>query len=1115
MLENRLVVAIHAPAFQPTWSDRPRTFDWRYPKGSPENDTSIGGSCDVMPIEKSLLTQWNTDAYALQYLLRHEATGRWVGKGLRIAADALDWLESQGFGVYVHTILTDVDNPRHEDWTVDNYEAFCELIAKNPPSLRRSCIYVTGRGWRAVQPLTRPVPVREYKKLVWARISLLWRDGIACDENCNDWQHLFRMPRTRRDDGRRSDTIPQTLNMVAVDPDEIIAEAERHKPTRDPSRSTLARAERAVREKGKERRAPPPVSFVTDLPPWWLARAKIVAEAIRETPPGIFTRHSYHALYLAIAGALCYASVSPELIPAIVRAIAVEAKSIKPEAHRQSAHFTVARYATGADVTGRGKLAVKWPDVGRAFAKAMLLGRTAETREARAALPDIDTARAELKLRLEYAARGAGPVLVKAPPGTGKTTAAYEVAIKNLPQADGSDGGSGIRTAISFDKNRLAVQTMNYLTHRNIPTRRYRSPLSVINSDGTPACALHDRAVALQRGGYSVTREFCHGGGNPHGGQTKHTACSYGPLGDESCVAYGTWEQPLGAGTPGIALSNHALVIRGHEYLEEKGWLVIDEPPSILQTIAISLEEIERALGMRDCFDSHRVDPVVPALLALRAWARVKIEDETDSVDRVTIGDAVSDGCGRLADDIEMSRSIATARTTLDLPAEDHPVCLGDVLELIHVGFPPPEPLIDKQTGQERPRKVEPRRVHPPALRRASRTRAMHDSAFASRLGSSASTFRVVAEAMERHGDPWLEATVIVRDVPDREGSDKPLRGTVIYVTMPNRDLITVLRRPGPTALLDANAELHQPLIRRLFEWEPDELDYRTIRATAREAAMVERVWWKLASANRKAWFVHGRPIWSSGIVSALKKSIQWACHVPRWSDDVLEAPLCLITYHPIELGIRFVLSSRDGSSPRKHPMFPAWQRMGLDEKDADEAVRSLEDVVCTWKGAWILGHYGAVRGMDDADSARTYVSLGTPWPALDDVLAESSWLGVDPMDRWRERCRSELEQVFGRSRSACRVIFMRMLCVGNVSPSGEFWNDQDVTVCEGREPVSPSDSPVSSMIEMREEMGLTQDELARKIGISGKTLRGYEKGLCHVPQAVLSDIIAKYGENK
>jgi hypothetical protein len=1124
VIEHRKVVAVHAPGFRPPWSDRPRTFDWRYPVRSLHNDASVRFPLDTLPLATALATSWDTEAYGLQYLVRHEVTERWSGRGMRVAADALDWLETQGFGVYVHTILVDIDNvgavSNHEDWTLEHYEKFLALLARNPPSLARAGLYTTGRGWRVVQPLSRPVPVAEFPKLIMAYFSLLWRDGINPDEHCTDWQHLYRMPRTRRGEtGRRDDVVPTTTQMVAVDPDAILAEAARHSPVREPSRSTKSRSERAARAAGKNRRHVAPSGFVAALPPWWIARAKIVAEAIVETPASVFAKHSYHGMYLCLAGALCHAGVEPELIPAIVHQIAVEAKSVKPGAHRQSAQYTVSHYAAGNKVAGRGRMGRRWPDVTRAFSRSLLLGRTAETREHSALLPDIVTVRKTLKESLELASRGAGPVLVKAPPGTGKTRAAYEIAVKNLPQADRSDGGSGIRAALSFDKNRLAAQTMNYLTREQVPTRRYRSPLSVLHPDGSHACALYDRAVALQRGGYSVTREFCHGGGSPHGGgdpHAKQSACAYGPLGDGSCVAYGTWEQPLGAGNPDLALANHALVIRCHEFLEEKGWLVIDEPPSILQSHALAVGEIERALRSRDAFDPRRVDPVVPALLALRAWALARLEAADDAADeRVTIGDALADGCERLANDHDFARAIATARVIAGTPDDGRPPSLGDVVAAVRAAFPAPPPSIDKRTGQPRVRKVEPRRVQPPALRRASRSRAMHDTAFAARVGAAAHVVRLVAEAVDRHGDPWLEATVLARDVPDREGVDKPLRGAVVYVTMPQRDLIAVLRRPGPVALLDANAELHRPLLRRLFGCDDVELDKRTIRALAREAAMVERVWWKLASANRRAWFVHGRPVWSAGIATALQKSLDWANRLPTWCEEIATAPLCLITYHSVELGIRFALAARDGARTRDHAMFGAWKALGLSEKDAEQAVEALADVVGTWKGPWILGHYGAVRGMDDANEARTYIALGAPWPSFDDVQAEAAWLGVNAMDRWVERCMAELEQVFGRSRSACRVIFLRMLCVGSVMPSGEPWNDNDVYVHEGNDPVVSADNSAQQIMEMREEMGLSQEEMAHKIGISRKTMIGYEKGVCHIPGAVLSDIIAKWADFK
>jgi hypothetical protein len=89
-----------------------------------------------------------------------------------------------------------------------------------------------------------------------------------------------------------------------------------------------------------------------------------------------------------------------------------------------------------------------------------------------------------------------------------------------------------------------------------------------------------------------------------------------------------------------------------------------------------------------------------------------------------------------------------------------------------------------------------------------------------------------------------------------------------------------------------------------------------------------------------------------------------------------------------------------------------------------------------------IVGHYGALRGLNHMAAVDALVTLGDPWPNLGVARDEAFFLGLG--DAWESRyeakARAELEQAHGRLRAVRRTRPGRALHVGALLPSGSAW---------------------------------------------------------------------------
>ena len=245
-------------------------------------------------------------------------------------------------------------------------------------------------------------------------------------------------------------------------------------------------------------------------------------------------------------------------------------------------------------------------------------------------------------------------------------------------------------------------------------------------------------------------------------------------------------------------------------------------------------------------------------------------------------------------------------------------------------------------------------------------------------------------------------------------------------------ELEAALTRPGPTVILDANAELHAPVMPSLVGREAP-----MRRFPAPDGAPIERVLLRTRCVSRAKWWRAGREGLGRGALAALASAIRWA------SEDARATTLGIVTFLPVELALEVALE------PALAMEADALRDTGFSKRVVESLVAPLRSIVGEWPGTIRLGHYGAVRGLDSMSDVDCLITVGDPWPNLDGVRHDVAFFGM--AQTWQERaealCRAELEQAHGRLRVVHRRRPGRAMHVGMVLPGGSGWETGQVEI--------------------------------------------------------------------
>ena len=547
-------------------------------RGFDGSGRAVADAYEVMDLREALERQYDTDAHLVTYVVDGATRQPRINKG------GLPYFDRP---VHTTTFMCDVDNPGHAEWN-DALRAEAALQWDTVAELASCGVYHTLHGRRIVQPLADPIPAARAEPYLRRWLLALESAGVPVDWSCRDWTRHFRLPHVRRN-GRlmRSPVVSlERMRPVALAP---LPEP----PPQAPDDAPNACRPRVVAA---------PIDWRCDLPPNWEPRVMAIAKAIRL---GVTER--WHEMYLALGGALLARQCPPERLPAVIAWTAAAANSKKVWSHEASARSTARRYVQKLEVTGHRTLRRHWPAVAEAVEAAA--ATRAELRlRGQLPFPVAAPPLAESLAALTAAVRDApdGLTVISAECGIGKTAAAVQVAAERAAKPYASADATGERaplqskTAISVDKNALAIQITADLRGRGAAVRRIFGPLSVYREDGTPECRFHEVAQPLVQAGQPIQWVLCR-------------ECEY----RDACRAKDGVEGPDHAR---ITVGPHALLGQLNGAAGSTGLLVVDEPPPAVDTTVLRRRDFADARDRLSAFEDRYAVAIRPILETFDRW---------------------------------------------------------------------------------------------------------------------------------------------------------------------------------------------------------------------------------------------------------------------------------------------------------------------------------------------------------------------------------------------------------------------------------------------------------------------------------------------------------------
>jgi hypothetical protein len=1168
--------------------------DWRI-----KNPRRVEAGYEVLELGAALDRVYPSDAHLVTYLVRGP-DGLPLAWQPRVNKVGLKHVRAFGFTVDVQVLCCDVDNLGHAAWTPEGLQAVREAWERwaEVPVLATLGVYATKNGYRVVQPLVAPVPPDEAERQIKGWLAALANEGLLVDPSCKDWTRHFRLPHVRRDGVRAPCPFVDLRRMrpVRFEPPGARAlsaagapetRAPEAPPRRTPGAPGAADAPEALvsERPGPYARPlgarPTPLGSLGDR---WLPLVERVASAVRAEPG------TWHDLFLALAGALVDWGVAFSEIPPLCVALSIATGAdAKTDDRRKAAESTLARARDGEPFLGFGTLRRRWPDVASALDEAM--GELAPSRTPDSDPPACDRTplsavalsvlelagpapandatppafdgapTPEPALTLEEATAAIEEAIRSAPPGLtvvhaacglGKTRAAERVALERAnrpyasPRALGERAPLYSRTVFAFDKNALSIESYERLRARRASVQRRFGPASKTDAEGHPLCLLADVARPLVEGGQSLQRELCEGRGIAR--------CEH----YDGCKARLRYE---GESDARIVLGTHALLGELDEAAGVTGLLVLDEPPGLLETVAIDAADLERALDLLAAHFEPRFGAILrPLLVALLAYLENAPQGEPPPLwaEEVLVALAPHVPEHRLD---TACRAADVERTPFEAylaPAEGDgtsPARQGYINPFDHPADGDIDPFALPREGDVDPREpgddVNPREPgdddvnlrEPGDEDDAELFEAAHDGdvdPFAEDVGAAepdappARSEGAIPAFVRTHRDAYdLCRALAVAIEPNRLSRAPPL----LFLTVRQAK-----RRPSLADELGAASRVLGTL-RRFFDGRtPGLLRVRWHRgmprllvtipngnlldALTREGAIVvldanadvhlplyDRIFGEMPRYVRLPPPPDGAPVqrtheskratrthWMPGGRLASERGVRAITAALRTVVDwALASPIqgALAIITFLPLELALAATRR----PDDAGLALAWEAAGQAQGDLATLTAALGPELGRWPGELLLGHYGGVRGLDAMKHADALATIGDPWPNLDEVRTEVDFLrlGVTWQARAEAICRAELEQAHGRLRTVHRTEPARALHVGRVRPGGAAWDALGRTARVAGRPRARGALDRASFRQMIDALGGVR-AAARTLGCALSTLVHYLNGERAVP---------------
>jgi hypothetical protein len=490
----------------------------------------------------------------------------------------------------------------------------------------------------------------------------------------------------------------------------------------------------------------------------------------------------------------------------------------------------------------------------------------------------------------------------------------------------------------------------------------------------------------------------------------------------DSCRARAGVEGPADAR---IAVGPHALLGQLNAHAGTSGLLIIDEIQDFLETALVTTDDLDFALQQGpQMLDGRFVAALEPSVRALRAFL-----DEAPLDEAVDATMAVRRHARAVAPEL-----IAQARRSAAVD--------GDLVECARAA-----PFPEGHNGQA-----------PPLLRHIVEL-ALLSRPRARSVGRASSVLRLFHHAIK------TEVPVVVR-VELRRGR------RVLLVTSARETLAHALRREGSVVVLDANVDLHAPVLARVVGYEPPLHVF-----TAPDGAPIARTLQRCKRANRKAWSDdNGHLSPTAALLTSVRQAVTWLAEAPS------VASVGLITFHVLETALRYTVGIERDDARRQ------WVEAHYDPGRLDELSEALGPIVAGFGGEWLFGHYGATRGLNTMAGADALITLGDPWRNLGDAHNDAAFLHLEGWKaRYEAWCRAELEQAHGRLRTVHRTRPARALHVGAIMPGGSGWSVDrvDVRMDVGGRPRREAAMPTDAL-EQAIELAGGVSRLAEHLGSRG-----------------------------
>lgn len=384
-------------------------------------------------------------------------------------------------------------------------------------------------------------------------------------------------------------------------------------------------------------------------------------------------------------------------------------------------------------------------------------------------------------------------------------------------------------------------------------------------------------------------------------------------------------------------------------------------------------------------------------------------------------------------------------------------------------GYDIPEAVVQSAAGAIEPTA----KSHAPPLTRRAVDQAKGSPSFAAEVGRASRVLDILWRGLS-------ERIPFACRLDERSGD------RACTVTGPNRDLAIALAHQGPVVILDASARVHVAAITKFLGGHAPTY----LRFAVADGAPITRTILAAGSATRHGWMNRGVPEWAP-ITAALRAALAHA----RSSKSV-----GLMTWKTVAVALRHTLNPSEATAKE-------WPH---GARALERAVDTLRPVLASFTGELIVGHYGAVEGLDHMADCDGTITLGDPRPNLGDERDKAEYLALNLEGRLDELAAAELEQAHGRLRTPHRRRPGWQLHVGGVVPGG--WPGRAVTVLRmpvGRPKTTGGTMTADELRQAREASGLGTRGFARALGLSDGTVRRYESGERSIPEDVASAVRA------